>query len=495
MFHSFTRPAVVILALAMTVSGCANRRAATTTDGMSQSSQAAQIENTSFEMKQGLVNVSKKLPGLLELGQEATYSIEVQARDNARNVTIREEIPANTKFIRSEPESVVVGNQLIWSFPQLERGSTKTLNVTLRPEQEGRIEGHTTVTVEPQALASTMVGKAKLALNKTAPATALVGSDVTYKLDVTNAGTYAAKGVVLTDRVPEGMSHASGSREVVVQVGDLQPGQMRSIPVVLKSLQKGPVKNIALLNAANAVAVAAESNTLMLLQTVNLASKGMDDQYVGKPAPYDITVTNPGDVPLKNVVITNSLPAEGKILQANGATLSGNNAVWNIEQLAPGEQKLFSVITTAMTPGVYKNVVKFKSAEGVTAESEYSTLWRGLPGLSLQMSDTADPIKEGDMTEFKITLTNQGTASDSNIRVQMSFPAGLQPVSSAGATSATVTGQNVSFAPVASLAPKQSLTWSVAAKGIAVGDNRTRVQYTSDSIKVPVSKDESTQVY
>jgi hypothetical protein len=58
-----------------------------------------------------------------------------------------------------------------------------------------------------------------------------------------------------------------------------------------------------------------------------------------------------------------------------------------------------------------------------------------------------------------------------------------------------VAGQNVSFAPVASLAPKQSLSWTVVAKGVAAGDNRTRVQYTSDSIKVPVSKDESTQVY
>lgn len=372
MFRLYTQPAAILLVIALAVSGCAHRRAAT--DGATQTTQAAQIDNTSFELKQGLVNVSKKLPGLIELGQEATYTIEVQARENARNLTIREEIPANTKFIRSEPEAVVVGNQLIWSFPMLERGSSKTLAVTLRPEQEGRIEGHTTVTVEPQALAATMVGKAKLTLSKKAPTIALVGSDVTYTIEASNTGTYVAKTVVLTDRVPEGMSHASGSREVVVQVGDLQPGQTRSIPVVLKSLQKGPAKNIALLNAANAVAVAAESNTLILLQTVNLASKGMDDQYVGKPAPYDIIVTNPGDVPLKNVVVTNSLPAEGKILQANGATLSGNNAVWNFEQLAPGEQKLLSVIATAMTPGVYKNVVRFKSAEGVTAESEYSTL-------------------------------------------------------------------------------------------------------------------------
>jgi hypothetical protein len=94
-----------------------------------------------------------------------------------------------------------------------------------------------------------------------------------------------------------------------------------------------------------------------------------------------------------------------------------------------------------------------------------------------------------------IALTNQGSAADTNVRVQMSFPPGLQPLSASGATTANISGQSVTFAPVATLAPKQSLIWKVVAKGTIAGDNRTRVQYTSDSIKVPVTKDESTQVY
>lgn len=450
---------------------------------------------TTFDVRQGLVNVSKKLPKLLELGQDMTYTINLQATDQARKVTVREEIPASARYIRSEPEATVQGNQLIWTFPELAKGSSKMLSVTLKPVQEGRIEGYTTVTVEPQAYAATLVGRPKLSLSKTGPSSAMVGNDVTYELKVANTGTYVAKAVTLTDQVPAGLQHSSKAREVVLQVGDLEPGQNRVVPVTLKAVQRGVVRNVSLAHSANADMIAAEASTTLLLQTMKVATKGLDDQYVGKAAPYEVTVTNPGDVPLKNVVVTNVLPAEGRLLQATGAAMSGNSASWSIGELAPGEERKYAVVATAMTPGVFKNTVTAKSNEGVSAQAEYPTLWRGLSGLSLQMTDSIDPLKEGDMTEFTITLTNQGSAADSNVRVQMSFPAGLVPVSGGGTTSASVAGQTVNFAPVATLEPRQTLSWKVQAKGTTAGDNRTRVQYTSDNIKVPVSKDESTQVY
>ena len=101
----------------------------------------------------------------------------------------------------------------------------------------------------------------------------------------------------------------------------------------------------------------------------------------------------------------------------------------------------------------------------------------------LNTADTLDPIRQGETTDFVVTLTNQGSAADSNINVAMSFPAGLVPIAVSGASPGTVTGQIITFAPYATLSPKQTITWTVKARGVAVGDNRTRVQFTSDSIK------------
>lgn len=489
-FRTLTQTLAILLAAS--AMGCAQNQPAPDASSSYDSSTA---DYNSFNVKQGLINVSKKLPRLLELGQDMTYSIQLRATDDARNVTIREEIPSSARYVHSDPEARVLGNQLIWSFPEMARGDTKVLSITLKPVQEGRIEGYTTVAVEPQAYAATVVGKPRLALAATGPSTAIVGKDVTYEMTITNNGTYVAKGVALTDQVPDGLMYANQAREVVKPVGDLEPGQSVTVPITFKAMQRGTVRNVSLAYSSNADTVTTESSTLLLLQTLNVATRGPDEEYVGKTAPYEVTVSNPGDVPLKQVKVTDAMPADGQILQATGATVAANAATWEIGELAPGEQKVFTLTATTMTPGVARNSVSVNTAESVTAQGEYSTLWRGLPGLSLHMNDSADPLKVGDMTVFTITLNNQGSAADTNVRVQMSFPSGLVPVNSGGATSATVSGQIVSFAPVAALGPKQSLTWTVQARGVTAGDNRTRVQYTSDTIKVPVSKDESTQVY
>jgi uncharacterized membrane protein len=211
--------------------------------------------------------------------------------------------------------------------------------------------------------------------------------------------------------------------------------------------------------------------------------------------PYEIVVRNTGDVALKDVLVTDSVPAEASIVAAEGAKLSGKTATWQLAELPQGSERHFSVVLSSDIPGTYKNLATVKSAEGITAESAYSTLWKGLPGLLLNTADTVDPVRQGETTDFIITLTNQGSAADSNINVAMSFPAGLAPVAAAGASPGTIAGQIVTFAPYATLSPKQTITWTVKARGVTPGDNRTRVQFTSDSIKVPVGKDESTQVY
>jgi len=71
----------------------------------------------------------------------------------------------------------------------------------------------------------------------------------------------------------------------------------------------------------------------------------------------------------------------------------------------------------------------------------------------------------------------------------------IDPVSGSGATAVTVSGKKVDFGNVATIAPKQTVTWTLRAKGVALGDHRLKIQMNSDMLTSPVTEEESTHVY
>jgi uncharacterized repeat protein (TIGR01451 family) len=206
-------------------------------------------------------------------------------------------------------------------------------------------------------------------------------------------------------------------------------------------------------------------------------------------------VANPGDTPLSNLTITDTAPAETKIVAAPQATVSGNQAVWNLAELPAGQKLTLNLTLTSTTPGTHCNAVIVTTAEGLSGTNTACTLWKGSAGLLLEMIDTVDPIQVGEETDYVVTITNQGTAEDSNIKVTMTFPKEVKPLTATGDSTGAITDQTVTFEPYPKLAPKQAAKWTIRGKGMAEGDARTRVHYTSDLIKTPVAKEESTHVY
>ena len=58
-----------------------------------------------------------------------------------------------------------------------------------------------------------------------------------------------------------------------------------------------------------------------------------------------------------------------------------------------------------------------------------------------------------------------------------------------------IAGKTVTFAPIAKLAPKEVVTYTISAKGMSTGDHRLKVDLTSDVLSEPVTHEESTHVY
>jgi uncharacterized repeat protein (TIGR01451 family) len=217
-------------------------------------------------------------------------------------------------------------------------------------------------------------------------------------------------------------------------------------------------------------------------------------RYVGRNAVFEITVTNRGDGPADNVVVTDVISGRIEFISAdNDGVREGNNIVWRLGTLGAGASRTLKTTFRCNQIGTVRNTATV--AYCVEASDECELEVKGIPAILLECVDDPDPIEINGSLTYTIAVLNQGSAVGTNIVVDCTLPPEEEHVKTAGPTKATVDGKRVTFAPLASLAPKARAIYKVTVKGVAEGDVRFRVELKSDQIKTPVMETESTHIY
>jgi uncharacterized repeat protein (TIGR01451 family) len=454
--------------------------------------QAAPARLNCADPTPGLVKLSKQMPKEATLGQTFDYQLVVAAQDCVGNVVVTDRVPAGASYVKSEPAAEAQGDRLTWRFDTMDPGQGQTIRVTLKADKEGMLASCATVSADPRVCAGTLVGKPALSIDKSGPETAVLGSTVNYTVLVANKGSALARGVVVTDTVPDGLESADGKKQITYEVGDLAPNQSKSITVPLKAAKRGKFCNAAVATSSNAGRVSDEACTTVLQPGLKIAKTGDKERFLGRNANYKVVVSNTGDTALTDVVVTDTAPAATSIVSASGATITGNQAVWRIASLAAGQQTSFDVVLTSKTAGTHCNAASVTAAGGLKDSTEACTLWRGVAAVLLEVVDDPDPISADEQTTHTIRVTNQGTADMTNLNMTALYDEEMVPVSS---PEGTVSGQTVKFPAVARLAPKASFTYTIKAKGVKAGDARNKFTLTADGLTSPVVEEESTHVY
>ena len=443
-----------------------------------------------------LVRLEKTAPSMVAIDTPYDYDYVVVAKDKVKKVVVEEQIPAGTVYVSSSPEAEVSGSSVTWTLYNLAEGDRVPLSLTVKPTEVADLSNCATIVAYPEACTTTQVGAPELAITKTTPnEQVLLGAGVPWNITVSNVGNFCAYDVVLTDTLPSGVSHETGSSELVAEIGTLAPGESRDVTVNTTAVATGEHCNTAVASASNAASVEDDACVVIVEAGLDVVKEGTPMQFVGKQASYTITATNTGDLPMNDVVITDTVPAQNRLLTAPGAIIEGNTATWTTS-LGAGESKSFDLTVLGLQEGTYCNQVSASSAQfGLSGSDDACTEWRGYPALLIEVIDTEDPLLVGEQTTYVIQITNQGTAPDTNVALEVQLPAELKVVSAAGDTQGTITENNVSFAPYPTLNAKQIIEFRVVAEAVGEGDARFRAQMISDLLRTPVPEEESTQVY
>jgi len=376
----------------------------------------------------------------------------------------------------------------------MKTGDCERIRIHLRCEREGCLEACFCVSATPVAFCTIVCAKPVLWCNKCGPEEACPGDCLDYYITVGNKGTCTAYDVQVVDNLPDGLEHQSGMNTLTFRLGDLEPCAEKQLHVQLRATRRGKVTNNVYVTACNADQVSCEWTCTVCKYCCEVTKDGPREVRVGQNADYDITVTNVGDRPLTDVCVVDYAPSGTSIVSANGASISGNQAVWKVDEIRPGEDVVLPISLTTCTPGYYCNKVCVSNCQGACCEAEHPTRWRGTPALNVCIRDLEDPICVGDNTSYRIEVVNQGSEPDENVRVVVRFPREIVPLSAVGASPGQVSGQTVTFAPYSPLGPRQSVDFRVDARAKDRGDARIKVEVMSDSITTPIVQEESTIV-
>jgi len=424
------------------------------------------------------------------VGADVQYKVRATANAIVNNVTLTENLPDGVAFVSSDPDVAKgAGNSLTWNYPAMQKGEVKEVLLTVRPSQEGVFTANTKVCVDPAVCVSFQAGTPRLAIEKTGPALAELDSNVAFNVKVTNLGLATAQDVVIVDTLPDGLKGTQTS----FTVGNLAAGESRTVQVPVTAVQQGHWVNTAQANSSNAASVTAQAPIEVGIAKLQVQKTGPDRLFINREAPYTITVTNVGTVPLNNITVTDSLPANTQLISVSGQPAQNNSTVvWTIPSLQPGESKADTLSLTSTQPGTTTNTVTAATGK-LTDTASAQTIWEGPPGVLTEIVDDIDPIRVGNIVTYTVRITNQGAYRDITTQIKVLFGDEITPVET-DAPGATVEGKVVTL-PDGVLKPKGVLTFHIKAKADQKGLHTTRLQFNSSFLPQPINKDESTFVY
>ena len=478
-------------------------------------------DSTATEVMRGGLEVTKTGPAQVDINSDVTYTIEVTGTGTGASTGVQlvDTIPAGLSFVSSDPEGTLTGDQLSIQLGTQNPFETTSVSVVLRASQPGDWTNGAAVSstegASASAEATTTVVQPILAITKAGPITALLNESFAYTITVTNDGNGVAANTIVTDTLPEGLAHMSSdptgtfSEEdstVTWSVGDLNPGDSSTLSLRVMGTTAGAKVNTASANADRvATAPQFQVTTTILVPAITVEKTGRTAMFVGNQVTYTLTATNSGEVPLTGVTISDNFDAGmSYVTSSPEGTVpeEGGSVAWEIGDLAVGEAMSVTMTLQGDEVGTMTNTASASAAEGVSSQSVLDVSVLAAPGATVDITDSLDPVREGEQVEFTVSVSNQGRSPMTSVRVVVPIETEFTIVSTSDEVRAVIDTENgtVTYEHGEALATGDSFTFTITVTANDLPENQRRQDTVTtatlsyEEFSEDVSTDEGTTV-
>ena len=361
-------------------------------------------------------------------GDNVTYTIIVSndGAADAKNVVVKDILAPGFKFIEANYGGVYdeLTRTVTW-IVDINAKNHVDLTVKVKVEDYGVLTNNVTVGNKTSSVNITVP---EIIPNKTADIeNPNFGDEVTYTVNVTNAGKVNANNVVVHDVLGEGLELISADGGVyddktrtITWTVNLNSGETKSFKVVAKVIGYGNVTNSLVVgNKTSAVDV----NVPEIIPSKDANNKAPN---FGDSIDYTITVNNIGKADAKNVVVVDHLDKGLKYISSsdNGVYDAATHTVTWVIDIAADSSFDLTVTAVAEAYGVLTNIV--------SVGDKSASVDVNVPEIIPDKTADIENPNFGDNVTYTVTVTNGGNADAKAVVVHDVLGKGLKFVSATG---------------------------------------------------------------
>lgn len=454
------------------------------------------------EISTSAVLVEKILPASVSVGEPFDYEIRVTNLSSLQldNVRVSDSMASEMTVVSMDPDAnSMTDGVATWVLNSMDSGEVRSIMIRGAAEDAGTIGGCATVAYDAALCSELTIVEPALQLVKNAPTQSLLCDEMIFEYEVTNSGTGIASNVTIEDPLPNGWTTSAGARDVLVDVGDLLPGETRAYAVRVVANEAGEFESGAIATGGNDLtAESSVTETAILQPELSITVECPEERYLDRNATYTITVENNGNGPATGSVITASVPTTlgTEFVSASGNGVFRNGMVmWDAGTIEAGASRTYEYRVKASQRGTLSTNVSANAACADEATDSCSTRFVGIPALLLEVIDLVDPVEVGQQTTYVIEVTNQGSADGTDVVITAELPPSQRLVATDGPTAANIDGRVITFTSLPEIDPGATVRWTVTVEAIEPSDARFRVKMTAAELESSVDETEATNLY